>query len=221
MGRTNIIWDDTQVILTGTFDGTTDVAWAKNGVWQATYVVNSSPYSFNVTGNIAAGDVITIYYNNNAAGTDSAYVTKATGASMSGLNLVANQVWVGNHGGAALTNADLDLFDNDGGGDDADIPFVVAGGNLTLDAGFQMVVAASQVYTPGGNITWSAANDANVVTANGALNLNANTITTGTALTVNSTGAFVLTTGAATFNRDSAACVVTVNGALDFGASGA
>ncbi|MFH1024484.1 MAG: hypothetical protein V1809_13975 [Planctomycetota bacterium] len=217
-GGTTTTWDDTQILLMGTFNGSTDVSWARNGVKQIpTYTTNSSPYSFNVTGKIASGDIITIFYDNNAAGTDAAVITIATGASMTGLNLTQSQVWLGSHGGASLTNANLDLFDE---GQDSDVPFVVTGGNLTFDSAFSLRVFAGSTYTPGGNIAWAAASASNNVNLSGTMNLNANTLSVCTAMTVNSSGAFVMTTGSATFNNDSTSSDVIIDGALDFGSGG-
>ncbi|MFH1024486.1 MAG: hypothetical protein V1809_13985, partial [Planctomycetota bacterium] len=156
------------VNLQGSFDGSTDVSWARNGTFQATYTTNSSPFTF-AGASITQGDLITVWYEGGAV--KGALVTTATGGNMTTLNLTANRLIVRNdNGGAGLSNANLDTAHPN----DADIPYANGGGTtLTVDANMDLEVRTGSTYTPGGTVTLQEAGGdlfvAGTMTLGGAL----------------------------------------------------
>jgi hypothetical protein len=134
--------------ITGTHDGVTKVSLSVNGTKVSSY---TGPSPYTVSGTMGTGDSVLIYYDNDVAGTDGGIVTRATGSDMSGMNLSAGTLIIRSDGGT-ISNSNLASAYVTG---DTDIPYTVAGNDITLSAGIQLYEPPGQTYAPGGNITVS------------------------------------------------------------------
>jgi hypothetical protein len=119
-----------------------------------------------------AGDVITVYVDNDAS-VDAVVVTKAadTSTNISGFNLYQNRVIVRHENAGPITSADLDQYDS---GNDADIPFTVTSGNLVLADNTKLIVWTGKTFAPGGTVTTSPSSSA--ASTDGDIAIQANAI---------------------------------------------
>jgi hypothetical protein len=138
-------------------------------------------FSIENVGPPLEGAGIVIYINGES--TYGATVTRYDGDGDSTGHVVwDNAVRVTSDDATAVTNSNMDAYDN---GNDADIPYTVTSGNLSVEDGIELYVTAGKTYAPGGTITTSPSASAGsvdgdiYVPSTATLNAGANVVSVG------------------------------------------
>jgi len=148
----------------------TAVALFINGANKQTTTTNVANGSFSFTNlTLSANDILTVYYDTNGSTTNGVTMTKATGGSLTNINLYKNRLITRCDNSCSLTNANLKT----GSGADSDVGniYSVAGGNLILPLGKKLIVG-SNTFAPGGNVSVGSG-----ITIAGTFEPGSNTIT--------------------------------------------
>jgi hypothetical protein len=172
------------------------VRLAINGVDGGTTETNASgQYTLSGT-TLAAGDILTLYLEDETA--DAVTVTNSSGTSLTGINLYQNRLITRSDNSSPLTNANLATAAVSGETDISGI-YAVSAGALTVASGKTLFTGTGQTLAPGGNVT------AGAMKVYGTYNQGSN------ALTVN--GNFTQSNG--TFNGGSAAITISNSGVFN------
>ncbi|OGY31152.1 MAG: hypothetical protein A2805_00615 [Candidatus Andersenbacteria bacterium RIFCSPHIGHO2_01_FULL_46_36] len=207
---TGTVYSDTGVTNIGS--GVT-VAISVNGASATTGTTSASgTYSISLPSVPSAGDVVSIYIDDNAA--DGVMVAVTDGLSFSGHDVWQNQLIVRNDNSSSTTNVNLNTADNNADTDISAIYSVDGSNVLTTQSGKGIVVWTGQTYAPGAAVT---ADDidingtftmaANNVTISGSWDATGGTFTGSNTVTFTSTSTETITSNAQSFNN------VTLNGA--------
>jgi len=173
------------------------------GSYSATCTASTGAYSISSV-TVSSGDVVTIYLDGETP--KATEVVKSDGTYIL-IDLWENYVEISSMDGSAVTNTNLNQYDNacNAGTGDSDILFCVDGGNLTLSDVATLNIFGATTFTPGGSVTTdprATANDddgAVYVGANCTLNMGANALSIGGTLWISSTGgAFTVSSGQTT-----------------------
>ncbi len=159
-----VVWDDSAALITisgrvysdegstvsTVCDGSTNVITLRMaGLTSYQASCNASTGEYSIT-NVAysPGDSFVAYIDNQTP--KGATVSAAPISSISNFDIYENRVVVRHEGPDAITNTNIGVWDS---GDDADIPFTVSGGNLTLPANRKLLIWTDKGFTPNGNVT--------------------------------------------------------------------
>ena len=139
---------------------------------------------------MTGGSIMSLYLSGNA--NKAVTVTLSSGATMTGMNLYANNLIVRSDSGAvAITNAQLKVAQNRQYADISSIYNVDSSNTLQVAAGKQLYVWGSKTFTPGApvkatnvKVLGTMTLGANALTVTGSLIANAGTMTTSTGITL-------------------------------------
>lgn len=141
---------------TGLSCASNTISYSINGSAPANATCGDSPtgsYSFSAI--LSAGNIITVYLNT-GGGNKAVTVARASGSTISGLDLYQNRVIARHEDAGPITNANLNSYD---GVDDTDIGFTSDGTTLTVSDGQKLIVWTGDTFTPGGTVTTSPSSD--------------------------------------------------------------
>jgi hypothetical protein len=127
--------------VTGLGNQTVEVAI--NGVDEASTTSTAGTGAYSVQASAPSGSVVTVYLKGMAA--DAVTATVASGANLTGIDLYQDYLR------AAGSNATLATAATSGGSDISNI-YSVSGSTLTVAAGKNLMVPASNLFAPGGDI---------------------------------------------------------------------
>ncbi len=111
----------------------------------------NSAYFFRLNKFLQSGDKVLVFMNSDMMSFEGSTVAVAAGSSVTGLDMYQNSVIVRSETGSVITNATLSAAK--GSANDADILYSVSGSDLTLTAGYDLIVWTGNTFTPGGNVT--------------------------------------------------------------------
>jgi len=207
----------TYVRITGTVysdEGTTavgagvNVSVSINGAAAALTDATDASGVYDLRGlTVAAGDVLTVYVDDNTAGNEAAVVTVSDGQDHN-FDLYYNYLKVRQDNAGSLTNVNLATSDNNG---DSDITglYTVPGNVLTMASGKELFIDSGNTYAPGNNV------DANTIDINGVFTVAANVVNVSGDWDATG-GSFSFTTGDVIFDGDATTQNVTSNGSSFF-----
>ncbi|MEK7537927.1 MAG: hypothetical protein AAB619_03070, partial [Patescibacteria group bacterium] len=114
-------------------------------------------YDFGTTISVNASDVLTIYISGATEKGSRTTRVAGTPADIAGADIYQNRAIVSHEDTGPITNTNLDNWD---GGNDADVPYTVTTGALTVASGRKLIVWTGKTFTPGGTVTTTAASTA-------------------------------------------------------------
>ncbi|MBU0612870.1 hypothetical protein KKB10_02530 [Patescibacteria group bacterium] len=146
--------ENTTTALTECDGAAENVALRLNSVTYTTSCNDSTgAYTFTNVADPSTNDPMIIWIESEIP--DGATVNKYSGAgNVTGKIVEENALTIHNDSGVAVSNTDLDTYDN---GDDADINYTVTTGALTVEDTHRIVIKSDGTYTPGGTVTTSPA----------------------------------------------------------------
>lgn len=119
------------------------------GTYSASCSNSPSNGSYSIASvSLSAGDIITVFVS--GASEKAVTVTRSSNATITNFDLYQNRLIVRHEDDGPVSNADLDQFDSGG---NADVPFTVTGGALTVSSGSELYVWTGMTFTPGGTVT--------------------------------------------------------------------
>jgi autotransporter-associated beta strand protein len=135
------------VVLSGTYDGARRVSLAVDGEYRGSFTnFTTNVYTFVET--MGAGSRILVYYDDDDIATNSgALVSRVSGDDLTDLDLLDNSLILRNDFGASLTAADLAAAYTS----DADVPYSVTGGNISIASNIAVRIASGSVFDAGTN----------------------------------------------------------------------
>lgn len=219
----SIRWDDSSLVLTisgivyaddgitplgaPTCDGATQnirVRVQGGATYTGSCVAANGTYS--IGGVVVVGDPVLAVYLDTNGGAQGTVITKTPTANLTNFNIYRNRVMTRHEDVAALTIADMAVWDRT---DDTDIQYSAATGTtntLTVFAGNELHVASSTTFTPGGDITINA--NASSSVQDGSLHIDDNADFIGSATsTYRIGGSFTMDVGA-TFTAASTSVIM-------------
>lgn len=164
-------------------DGTTEnIALRVNSVTYTTSCNNlTGAYTFTNVADPSTNDPMIIWIDGETP--DGATVNKYSGSgNVTGKIVEESAVTIHNDSAVAVSNTDLDTYDN---GDDADINYAVTAGALTTEDAHRIIIKTNENFSPGGTVTTSPATatadmDGDIYMETGAtLNMAANALSVG------------------------------------------
>src|SRR3989344_1741599 len=171
---------------------TSNIMLAVNGtVAYSTSTESDNTYKFDNVAQPSAGDIITVWMNNNggASGTG-AVVTRYNSGDLSGLDIYKDRLITRHEDSGPLTNANLGVCDKNGGAQcaDADLHFDVTTSTnvMTVDNDWRLYIWSGTTFSPGATTTlatggsaFSTGGDLKFSSSTSVLNATSNTIFVG------------------------------------------
>lgn len=138
---------------------TSSVSISVNGGTKTTVSTNGSgAYNFASVSQPTAGDVITVWMDNDGGGNGTgATVTLYNTGNITDLHIYKSQLITRHENSGPLANTDIDACTKTLGAGcaDSDLHFDVSGGNLTVDNDWGLYLWGGDTFTPGGAVTLS------------------------------------------------------------------